>query len=1355
MKSFSLLRTNVGLTTNVKIICDSNYGLYLESIDSLPELSTDRYKKVRFNSNNFFDELVPFFYKNTPSDIAFSIKYDNDNSNMSTDFSKQYDDLYQMGARNISNNKDYEEEYEYFAPLYVFKHSIPKYFIIFRIDGPGLDLLTTDNFRTSFIENFKTVKLFDLTNKTQLGQWIENSIKENRAYPSSSLDIDFRNLEFTRWIGIDYNSGGFTYKSLFLEDFFEVENTLFDFEKLFFDGYQLNKIIHPHIINFSFLFDDNPATPNSLRKWSINRYSGFYIDDMELIDCITPFITPSLKKDIEILDGNILHSESGDPFVLGYQDFEKMWVEYKGEFYLVEKFTELINDRLSIDSYRNIEIKKIDSKNQKSEIIKSNGREIVKNDVIGNIEITKYRIISEIDLKGKESFLNKKTAYIDSSKRIVNIDQSQYTIDNFTDADINLIEIDGIFHNIVLRDGFITLNTDYGFNFIAQNKFEYFINSPDPNYYKSINLSISEDNIPKNFKIFRLKFTDIKDFDTQIVDNEFSKFEYEKVSDIVDTEEPKMYTTSISNSSTQTSYNDYVYKDSVVLVPASSDYTANLETFRIVNNDLTDLWRKNSVYSRFCYQNSISTGDYPYLLNNNTIHEKFNRCCDVTSFFPKRTDRNLDYFYTINSGTNSYIHHSLHIEKNIDGVQDPTFNFELDKYLNVHTYSVGTLSATYSFDYFNYLFNSSQSFLNGDIIKNVSKFSYFNSGDSDVPNNTLFKGLKFNIFEVNSIRKNNNSIENLNLFSSNKFEDYKLSILLSRNEKGIDNNNQLIDLNNTLNWQIIKNWELNTEYNTGDIIVYEDIIYSVLNDNIVENPNDNPSNLSSLYSIYSSNQPLWNPNGSYNPGDWIYRDGDYWIRKFTSGIDFWYSQSSNSQSFSIYKGRFYKKIENSNFKPVEKSRKSQISENFDKFWKEVPDPKEWFAYDNEDINSISEVSLWDKISIWSNDEYYIAGDYIVHNDILWRCIQDTDIEDEPSIFSENWEREYSFVPDSDFIYSVNNNPIIIIGNTYYMCQSNSNNSRLDSGITVYINEKWKNVLINISINDNTLENIKNSERDLLYDKSNYRLTAANFIRQINDLDSKYEFSKYTNYVIIDENGNFSKYDINNIETLPYIIICQLPDTFEIRNNSLVYNSIEITNKKIKSNRSLVNGDIDNLSKLNFYNNIPIAYNIDINLIEENFGINYNGRKNISTFDNASIVAKSNSNITETLFRYSGSYMPLFYDIQLFRSGLEYDSNIGNYKFDENLTFFGTIRQRIISKINRSKNILKLREVTDLESKYPMLDEFGYISADFFIFKSTWDFEYHVECNLLNLIEAPKDSIINNLLYTQNVIQSKQ
>jgi hypothetical protein len=58
MKSFSILKTNVGLTTNVKIVCDSKYNLYLESIDSAPELSIDRLKKMQFNKNNFLSCFI-------------------------------------------------------------------------------------------------------------------------------------------------------------------------------------------------------------------------------------------------------------------------------------------------------------------------------------------------------------------------------------------------------------------------------------------------------------------------------------------------------------------------------------------------------------------------------------------------------------------------------------------------------------------------------------------------------------------------------------------------------------------------------------------------------------------------------------------------------------------------------------------------------------------------------------------------------------------------------------------------------------------------------------------------------------------------------------------------------------------------------------------------------------------------------------------------------------------------------------------------------------------------------------------------------------------------------------------------
>ena len=109
MKSFGLLRTNVGLTTNIKIMVGSDYSLSLDSIDSTDELSLDSFKNVSFTKKNYYDELIPYFYKGLPSDIAYSIKFDNDVESMSDDFREQYDEIYQYGARNIINNKNYKE----------------------------------------------------------------------------------------------------------------------------------------------------------------------------------------------------------------------------------------------------------------------------------------------------------------------------------------------------------------------------------------------------------------------------------------------------------------------------------------------------------------------------------------------------------------------------------------------------------------------------------------------------------------------------------------------------------------------------------------------------------------------------------------------------------------------------------------------------------------------------------------------------------------------------------------------------------------------------------------------------------------------------------------------------------------------------------------------------------------------------------------------------------------------------------------------------------------------------------------------------------------------------------------------
>ena len=155
MKSHAILRTNVGLTTNAKIMVNSAYSLFVDAIISTPELSSTKYKRKEFNKSNFLDEIIPIFFKDTPVEVAFSIKDEDDNKNMSKDFSKQYDDIYQYGAINIIENKDFREEFEYFAPLHISKGNLPTNFIIFRIDGPGILNLNQDNFREEIINKLK------------------------------------------------------------------------------------------------------------------------------------------------------------------------------------------------------------------------------------------------------------------------------------------------------------------------------------------------------------------------------------------------------------------------------------------------------------------------------------------------------------------------------------------------------------------------------------------------------------------------------------------------------------------------------------------------------------------------------------------------------------------------------------------------------------------------------------------------------------------------------------------------------------------------------------------------------------------------------------------------------------------------------------------------------------------------------------------------------------------------------------------------------------------------------------------------------------------------------------------------
>lgn len=1322
MQSFAILRTNVGLTTNIKIMVSSDYKLSLESIDSNDSLSNLKFKNVPFTSESKYDNMITYFYKGLPSDLAYEIQYESDVSSMSKDYSNQYDELYQYGARNIINNKSYEEEFEYFAPLYVSPNQLPSFFIIFRVDGVGIDNITKDNFKKEILYNLKTVKIFNLLQTTSIGQWLDLNFNNNINFPISPFEMSFENLEFSKWNGIDYSKGGYVSKSLFFEDVYKSEKEIFELERIIFNGYKSNKVVFPNILNLSFLFNDQPANSDNFRKWSVNRYYGFYIHDMIKVKSESPYIPIKLKNDVIVEVNNILYHESGNPFVEEYIENKKHYVEYQGEYYEIIKFQE--KGSLTLQDVRY------------GDVITQEYRYEY---------ITKYKIISDIDLQGKGSELNKPSITIGSDVSTYNqlyySDGTPYIIDEWDTADVWLIEIDGIYHNLVKKDEILTLNTDYSFSF-TKNQYSYWINKSNPNYTKTVKISIENNQPPISFNIYKLNFSDIKDFDNNIIDTEYSKFEYEKKLSLTQTDESKMYMVNLDSTSNPMSYDDFIFEDKVVNIPVSSEYTANYETFKIKNNGgITDLWRKNPIYCRWGFQNSLSSNDYPYLLNNSSLFEDFNRTTNVLNPNPKRSERNLDYFYTINSSTYSYIHHSLHVEKQNENGIDDTFEFELDKYLNLGTYSYGDQSLTYSYDYFSYFFERKTQFDEYNINKNVKKYSVFNPGTKYMPNITLFRGIKFSIYDILSIKKDvsNSIIENINLKTSNFFDKYKFSILLSKNKYSVinlDNNSDVGTMTysvNDMEWKTADEWKLNKVYDKDDYCIKDDILYkSITENNVTTTPEiagfhipTAPYNLTDKWDIHSENNfILWVPGRTYDTdSSYVYNNSEYYYcyNNSNNPVDFWDPTGTYSNMDKIlFKGNYYESTYNNNkYRPD--YRIPYKTEYVKNTLRSLIEGKDVYEYVGtcywEKIEEPANVK-WKIVEIWSPDKKY-ENTYIVHNNILYHTTL-SEIGQTPEL-SSTWERQYSFVPDSDIKYNTSNNPIIYMNGLYYIIKTNTSSSTLQNGVNIYINKKWKNILINIDISDNTISGLTGCDRDDLYSNTNSKLTAYNFITYLNNLYDKKGFTDYVNYIIIEENGDIKKYNFNNISNLSYYIKCEFPDMVTMKDIILSYTPIKLP-KELIVNKTLDKINID-LSNLNYYNNIPIASYINTNKSLQKPMINYH----------------SNQNITKRIiYRFSGFYMPIFYDIQLFDKDF-FTNEVGNYKFDTTLTYFGIMKERKIRKVNHTNNVLKLSKSNTQKSIYPMLSEIGYSVIDFFIFKSTWDIGYHyITTNDEKTIESKKN-----------------
>tara|TARA_R110000772_G_scaffold20466_2_gene56724 strand:+ start:41801 stop:45577 length:3777 start_codon:yes stop_codon:yes gene_type:complete len=1258
MESFGLLRTNSNLTSNVKVIVSSDDLLYFESFDSSATLGDNRYKKKIIPEGLLYNKELSKFWKGTPVDLIFESKNLDDFDIMYSTYDNQIDDIYLSGSANVKDT-DYTEDYEYLAPLHVYPGNLPKDFIVFRVDGAGIMDLTKEKFREEILNNMKVVNRYDLTPKTKLGNFLELSFNQE-TLPTSSIDLNFNIGEFTYWKGVDYITGEYINKGTIMNDEFKKEMTFTQGSDILTSGFKERGLIYPYIINLKFLYNDRPATPDNLRKWSINRYYGFY-GNLEEIDNITPYKPTQLKSTMKLSSNKIftLNGENVDPFERGHKTDRTYYVEYLSKFYLISK-----------------------------------------------MEDGSFKIISDIDLPlDVDTHYNLNTITFGTNNEISYISGSPFIIDST--ADMIIIEVNGMFHRLINDGTDWKILSDYRFT-VTNNIFKYYINKTDLNDTTVINLNdVDINNPPLNFKIYQYNFNDIKDFDLDILDTDFSKFEFEFEEDITNTEEPKLYEndmTFANNDVIQT----YLYKNNVVSIP-TSEYLSTHELYEISENGTrpNKMWAKNSKVVKWGVDGSISNNDYPYMFNINHKADNYNRTTDTSELIPDRQSRNMDYFYTLSDSSYNFGYTSSVQYQSLSVINDDSF--EIDKYFNYGTYST---------NYFDEIFGQNETY--NSLVNPIRKYSELLKGDQVKPNKTLFKGLNISLYDIDSVLTNvendTKSISSLNVKGTNDFENYKFSIILSdlSNDIDADFSENTIDSD----WNIIKKWERNTSYSTGDIVLFDGSSFKDSNGNygfngyatesgtgsIVSNayiyPNgisetlfvDGVTNLATVVSASGPNNgisqlfkctsdtvvvdptlnlmddPNWDiyPNGyksifytpdvNYTAWDSISAPYSYLVDP-NSGIDYNYLDY-----FMYYNGEYYKCTKDQSIKEGKTPNYKGIS-----------------------IINGQQVEYWEKINEYLTTVNYTEDEIVTLNgDLVYYTFsnQNLDIIHSFKSFAKTPYKLYDTIKFNDNLYI-----------------ANKKDSILDNGINIYINKKWDNILVQIYFNDGISPTF-NIKRDNLYCAELQQIVASNFIEMVNEITLFNGFINPLNYYVIESDDSYTKYEISNIENIPHILQIESPVEIKFYSHSLNLSEVDINPNILKINKMLENNELISVDQVDYYNNTNVAYRY-----ERLDGFGFRDK-------------------TDILYRFNGLYSPIFNNINIFNN-----VNYKKYNFNENFENFGEIREIIKSKVGDS-NLLKITD-DSYKSIFPQVDEIGYFIDTHNIFKSTWDTKYY------------KKTIVNN------------
>ena len=275
-----LLRTNPKLSTNAKLVVNSDDKVFIESINATKELASVSYKKWEVNADGKYAYDLQKFYafSYTTPDIMYATRVEYSDFAVQESFDKQIEELYQYGTK-YNYSKLHDEDYRLFAPIWLDKE-IPKKFIIFRVSDPvgSVDFDDRGMFDNiqELLKKSEIIKTFDLTKDSTIGSYIRNHV-ESELFPKSPITFNFSENEKSTFNGIDLKKGGFTKKGEYLnKDFVVSDSPLISSNKMITDGFERNTIACANLLNLEFLFDDDQVS-----DYGINRYFGLYVNDID------------------------------------------------------------------------------------------------------------------------------------------------------------------------------------------------------------------------------------------------------------------------------------------------------------------------------------------------------------------------------------------------------------------------------------------------------------------------------------------------------------------------------------------------------------------------------------------------------------------------------------------------------------------------------------------------------------------------------------------------------------------------------------------------------------------------------------------------------------------------------------------------------------------------------------------------------------------------------------------------------------------------------------------------------------------------------------------------------------------